>query len=83
MMVSNAVVAGPPRRLAGLPADEIEEVFRTNVFGAFFCTGEATKRMSTENGGSGGGIVLISSAYAVTTGAPGELGAFRGEQGVA
>jgi NAD(P)-dependent dehydrogenase (short-subunit alcohol dehydrogenase family) len=70
-LVNNAVIAGPPRRLAELPAGELEEVFRTNVFGAFFCSREAAKRLSTKNGGNGGGIVLVSSAYAVNTGAPG------------
>lgn len=70
-VVNNAVIAGPPRRLAELPADELEEVFRTNVFGAFFCSREAAKRLSTKNGGNGGGIVLVSSAHAVNTGAPG------------
>ncbi len=70
-LVNNAVMAGPPRRLAELPADELEAVFRTNVFGAFFCSREAARRLSTKNGGNGGGIVLISSAHAVNTGAPG------------
>jgi len=70
-LVNNAVMAGPPRRLAELPADELEAVFRTNVLGAFFCCREAARRLSTKNGGGGGGIVLISSAHAVNTGAPG------------
>ena len=70
-LVNNAVMAGPPRRLAELPADELEAVFRTNVLGAFFCCREAARRLSTKNGGDGGGIVLISSAHAVNTGAPG------------
>ena len=70
-LVNNAVLAGPPRRLAELPASELEEVFRTNVFGAFLCSREAARRMSTANGGSGGGIVTLSSAHAVNTGAPG------------
>jgi NAD(P)-dependent dehydrogenase (short-subunit alcohol dehydrogenase family) len=70
-LVNNAVMAGPPRRLAELPADELEAVFRTNVLGAFFCCREATRRLSTKNGGDGGGIVLVSSAHAVNTGAPG------------
>jgi NAD(P)-dependent dehydrogenase (short-subunit alcohol dehydrogenase family) len=70
-LVNNAVMSGPPRRLAELPAGELEAVFRTNVFGAFFCSREAARRLSTKNGGAGGGIVLVSSAYAVNTGAPG------------
>ena len=70
-LVNNAVLAGPPRRLAELPASELDEVFRTNVFGAFLCSREAAKRLSTKNGGGGGGIVTLSSAHAVNTGAPG------------
>jgi NAD(P)-dependent dehydrogenase (short-subunit alcohol dehydrogenase family) len=70
-LVNNAVLAGPPRRLAELPASELDEVFRTNVFGAFLCSREAARRLSTKNGGGGGAIVTLSSAHAVNTGAPG------------
>jgi NAD(P)-dependent dehydrogenase (short-subunit alcohol dehydrogenase family) len=70
-LVNNAVLAGPPRTLAGLPGSELEDVFRTNVFGAFFCCREAARRLSTNNGGGGGGIVTLSSAVAISTGAPG------------
>ncbi len=70
-LVNNAVLAGPPRRLAELPAGELEDVFRTNVFGAFLCSREAARRLSTKNGDGGGGIVLVSSVHAVNTGAPG------------
>jgi NAD(P)-dependent dehydrogenase (short-subunit alcohol dehydrogenase family) len=70
-LVNNAVWAGPPRTLAELPASELEGVFRTNVFGAFLCSREAARRLSVENGGAGGSIITLSSAYAVNTGAPG------------
>ncbi|HEX6525213.1 MAG TPA: SDR family oxidoreductase [Streptosporangiaceae bacterium] len=70
-LVNNAVLAGPPRTLAELPRAELEDVFRTNVFGAFHCAREAARRLSTHNGGGGGGIVTMSSAHAVSTGAPG------------
>jgi len=70
-LVNNAVWAGPPRTLAELSVKELEDVFRTNVFGAFLCSREAARRLSTKNGGSGGGIVTMSSAHAVNTGAPG------------
>lgn len=70
-LVNNAVWAGPPHTLAELPASELEAVFRTNVFGAFLCSREAARRLSTANGGRGGGIVTLSSAHAVNTGAPG------------
>jgi NAD(P)-dependent dehydrogenase (short-subunit alcohol dehydrogenase family) len=70
-LVNNAVWAGPPRTLAELSASELDDVFRTNVFGAFLCSREAARRLSTKSGGGGGGIVTLSSAYAVSTGAPG------------
>lgn len=69
-LVNNAVLAGPPRKLVELPANELEGVFRTNVFGAFLCCREAARRLSVKNRG-GGAIVTLSSAYAVNTGAPG------------
>lgn len=70
-LVNNAAWPGPPRKLAELPATELEAVFRTNVFGAFLCCREAARRMSVKNGGGGGAIVTMSSAHAVRTGAPG------------
>src|SRR5690242_17419101 len=70
-LVNNAVWAGPPRTLAELSASELEDVFRTNVFGAFLCSREAARRLSTANGGRGGAIVTLSAAHAVNTGAPG------------
>src|SRR5215467_5322660 len=70
-LVNNAAWAGPSRTLAELSASELENVFRTNVFGAFLCSREAARRLSTKSGGGGGGIVTLSSAHAVNTGAPG------------
>jgi len=70
-LVNNAVDPGPRRRLADLATEDLERVFRTNVLGAFFCTREAAKRMSTNNGGAGGAVVSMSSLLAVKTGAPG------------
>jgi NAD(P)-dependent dehydrogenase (short-subunit alcohol dehydrogenase family) len=70
-LVNNAVDAGPPARFVDQRAEDVERVVRTNVFGAFACTREAVKRMSTRLGGRGGAIVSLSSAVAITTGAPG------------
>jgi NAD(P)-dependent dehydrogenase (short-subunit alcohol dehydrogenase family) len=69
-LVNNAAVPGGRARLEELRADQLDQVFRTNVFGAFFCSREAVKRMSTRRGGRGGVIVSISSG-AVNTGSPG------------
>ena len=47
-------------------ADEtnVLDVFRANVFSAFFCSREAIRRMSTAHGGKGGVIVNMSSVAA-------------------
>ena len=47
-------------------ADEnnVVDVFRANVFSAFFCSREAIRRMSTAQGGKGGVIVNMSSVAA-------------------
>ena len=47
-------------------ADEnnLVDVFRANVFSAFFCSREAIRRMSTAHGGKGGVIVNMSSVAA-------------------
>lgn len=44
--------------------DNLSEVFRANVFSAFYCTREAVRRMSTAHGGRGGAIVNMSSVAA-------------------
>ena len=49
----------------------LERVLAVNVAGAFFCAGEAVKRLLTAHGGRGGAIVAISSR-AATLGSPGE-----------
>ena len=47
-------------------ADEtnVLDLFRANVFSAFFCSREAIRRMSTAHGGKGGVIVNMSSVAA-------------------
>jgi NAD(P)-dependent dehydrogenase (short-subunit alcohol dehydrogenase family) len=80
-LVNNAVDPGPGARLADLGLDEVERVFRTNVFGAFLCAREAVRRMSTRQGGGGGAIVAMSSLIAVKTGAPGNWVHFAASKG--
>ena len=47
-------------------ADEgkLLEIFRANVFSAYYCSREAIRRMSTAHGGRGGVIVNMSSVAA-------------------
>lgn len=49
------------RRVLDVTEATLTELFAANVFGTFLCAREAIKRMSTLRGGSGGGIVNVSS----------------------
>lgn len=60
-LVNNAGITGGISRLCDVQADVLEDVFRTNITGAFLASREAVRRMSTKNGGVGGNIVNISS----------------------
>lgn len=71
-LVNNAGIIGGLRSVAEADDALLLQVFRTNVFGTIYCTGEAARRMSTEAGGSGGVIVNISSAAARHGGLPKE-----------
>ena len=70
-LINNAGVIGQATCIAGLSEEALEQTFKTNVFGLLYCTQEATRRMSTANGGTGGTIINISSVAAVL-GSPGE-----------
>lgn len=61
-LVNNAGVIDKQARLADIGAARIARMFATNVTGPFLCAREAVRRMSTKQGGVGGGIVNVSSA---------------------
>jgi len=63
-LVNNAGVYGPRMRLEDLSAADMWRVLGTNVVGAMLCSQQAVRRMSTRHGGSGGGIVNVSSGSA-------------------
>ena len=67
--VHSSGVGGKNSRLDAASADTIREVVDINLFGAIICAREAVRRMSTNHGGKGGAIVLLSSIAAVTGGA--------------
>lgn len=69
-LVNNAVTAGDRNEFPDWSLEQVQAVFRTNVFGAFLCARAATRRLSTRYGGIGGAIVSMSSAYAITSAAP-------------
>jgi len=70
-LVNNAGILERQTRLAGIDAARLQRVFATNVIGSFICAREAVRRMSTRQGGAGGGIVNVSSR-ASQFGSPGE-----------
>lgn len=63
-LVNNAGVTGPCGSFMDTSAQTIEEVFAVNVFGLMECCRNAVPRMSARQGGSGGGIVNLSSGAA-------------------
>ncbi len=70
-LVNNAGILFPQSRLEDFSIERVEKTFSTNVIGTILCCREAVKLMSTDNGGSGGVIVNVSSV-AARTGSPGE-----------
>ena len=70
-LVNNAATLEKQMRLDAMDAARIERMFATNVVGAFLCSREAVKRMSTRHEGKGGAIVNVGSR-ASRYGSPGE-----------
>ncbi len=58
----------------------LENIWRVNISSQFLCCKEAVKRMSTQRGGSGGAIVIMSSA-ASRLGSPGTIMAYAASKG--
>lgn len=70
-MVYNGGITGPSSPLADASDATLAQVLDVNLLGALLCSRESVRRMSTERGGKGGSIVLISSRAALY-GSPGE-----------
>jgi len=64
VLVNNGGITGGFSRVGAVTAATLQEVFAVNVIGAFLCSREAVRRMSTTHGGRGGSIVNISSRAA-------------------
>jgi len=69
-LVNNAGTIATSSRVDAMDAERIARLFAVNVTGSILCAGAAVRRMSTRHGGTGGGIVNVSSA-AAKLGAPG------------
>lgn len=63
-LVNNAGVVDVAAPVAEMSAARLQRMMTTNVVGSFLCAREAVRRMSTKRGGTGGGIVNLSSAAA-------------------
>lgn len=72
-LFNNAGIIKPYTRMGDFKASDLNEMWQANITSQFLCAGEAVKRMSTANGGSGGAIVNMSSAAARIGGANGML----------
>ncbi len=70
-VVNNAAITGNLiGTLVEVPAETVQRVVDVNVSGMIFMCQEAVRRLSTDNAGSGGSIVNISST-ATKAGSPG------------
>jgi NAD(P)-dependent dehydrogenase (short-subunit alcohol dehydrogenase family) len=70
VLINNAGIINRQCRVDEMSHDVVEDIFRANVFSAFFCAREAARRMSTQRGGRGGVILNISSVAAKHGGLP-------------
>lgn len=63
-LINNAGITGLSQPVAQTSTEALHALFAVNVYGYFLCAREASRRMSTREGGRGGVIVNISSAAA-------------------
>jgi NAD(P)-dependent dehydrogenase (short-subunit alcohol dehydrogenase family) len=63
-VIANAGIVAPTSKLVEMSVERMRRVFEVNVLGAYLTAREATRRMSTSFGGTGGSIVMMSSAAA-------------------
>lgn len=63
-LVNNAGITGGLTSVADLGCETLRQVMDLNVIGAILCAREGVRRMSLARGGSGGGIVNVSSGAA-------------------
>jgi NAD(P)-dependent dehydrogenase (short-subunit alcohol dehydrogenase family) len=79
-LVYNTGITGPISRVELIDTKALREILDINVLGAFLCAKAAIARMSTRHGGSGGAMVLLSSAMA-TLGGAGEYVGYSASKG--
>jgi NAD(P)-dependent dehydrogenase (short-subunit alcohol dehydrogenase family) len=79
-VVINAGIVAPAQKLADMSTDRLRRIFDVNVLGAYLCARESARRLAHDRGGSGGSIVLLSSA-AARIGSPFEYVDYAGSKG--
>jgi len=79
-LVNNAGVVDTASRVDAMDWARLRRMFDTNVLGSIVCAREAVLRMSVRHGGSGGGIVNVSSA-ASRLGSPGQYVDYAASKG--
>ncbi|MGD1932191.1 MAG: SDR family oxidoreductase [Leptolyngbyaceae cyanobacterium] len=79
-LVNNAGILESQMRVHRMDAARLQRIFQTNVIGSFLCAREAVRRMSTQQGGTGGAIVNVSSV-AARLGSPGEYVDYAASKG--
>lgn len=78
-VVINAGVVAPAMPLAEMSVQRLQRMFQVNVVGAYLCAREAARALSRSRGGTGGSIVLVSSA-ATRLGSPGQYVDYAGSK---
>ena len=68
-LVNNAGIPGPTCTIEAVTAETIDRVMAVNVRAPFLTIREAISRMATDRGGTGGGIVNVSSRASALGGA--------------
>jgi NAD(P)-dependent dehydrogenase (short-subunit alcohol dehydrogenase family) len=61
-VVINAGIVAPSLSLADMDAARLKRIFDVNIYGAYLCARESARYLSTDRGGKGGSVVLVSSA---------------------
>jgi len=79
-LVNNAGIVDVAARVDEMGVARLQRMMTTNIVGSILCAREAVRRMSTRHGGTGGGIVNLSSV-AARLGGPGQYVDYAASKG--
>ena len=80
VLINNAGIIDVQSRVEDYTLERLQRMFAVNITGAFLCSREAVRRMSTNRGGAGGAIVNVSSV-AARLGGPNEYVDYAASKG--